>query len=306
MVTAPCPASAQGQPPVQQWVAPLEQGHPLAGRIWQPAEGTFLTPEGLVERLAAARFVLLGEKHDNPDHHRLQAWLLRELVAHGRRPAVAFEMIDNGQAAILADYRDKDAAGLGPALNWEANGWPDWALYRPIAQAALDAGLPIVTANLPRDQVRAIVRGGAAPTDPGPLPQDLADEMSREIRDSHCGQLPDKAVPGMVMVQRVRDAVMAEAMERGAAMPGSDGAVLIAGAGHVRADRGVPMQLRRSSPQAAMISIAFVEATEGRTDPAAYGEVYGGTTLPYDAVWFTARLDDTDPCAALAGMKKGK
>ncbi|MGZ9157183.1 MAG: ChaN family lipoprotein [Candidatus Binatia bacterium] len=34
-------------------------------------------------RLARAEFVLLGEKHDNPDHHWLQAEVLRGLIAAG-------------------------------------------------------------------------------------------------------------------------------------------------------------------------------------------------------------------------------
>ena len=50
--------------------------------------------------IAAARdFVLLGEKHDNPDHHRLQAWMIDALVARGRRPAIAMEMLDAEQAS---------------------------------------------------------------------------------------------------------------------------------------------------------------------------------------------------------------
>ena len=34
-----------------------------------------------VERLAKAPRVLVGEQHDNPDHHALQLWLSRELAA---------------------------------------------------------------------------------------------------------------------------------------------------------------------------------------------------------------------------------
>ena len=38
-------------------------------------------------RLARAEFVLLGEKHDNPDHHRLQAEVLRGLTDRCPPPA---------------------------------------------------------------------------------------------------------------------------------------------------------------------------------------------------------------------------
>ena len=70
------------------WKSPLGRNHPLAGRIWDVSSDRFIDRETLVERLARADFVLLGERHDNPDHHMLQAEVLRSLIAVGRHPAV--------------------------------------------------------------------------------------------------------------------------------------------------------------------------------------------------------------------------
>ena len=70
--------------------------------------------------------------------------MIRALTAAGRRPAVAFEMFTPSQAGALGRYlaaHPRDAAGLGEAVNWKASGWPAWAMYEPIARAALDAGL---------------------------------------------------------------------------------------------------------------------------------------------------------------------
>ena len=72
-------------------------------------------------RLARADFVLLGERHDNPDHHLLQAEVLRSLIALGRRPAVGFEMFGIDDASAIANHlavAPNDAAGLGKAVNW--------------------------------------------------------------------------------------------------------------------------------------------------------------------------------------------
>ena len=300
LALAACAAPAR--PP--EWTAPLGRDHPLAGRIWSVGEARFVEAEDLVERLSSSRYVLLGEKHDNPDHHRLQAWVVEALIAAGRRPAVAFEMIDEGQAPALDAYlagRPVDAAGLGPAIGWEQTGWPDWALYRPIADAAVAAGLPIRAANLSRDGIRAVARDGwkalapervsrlALSTEPN---EETRLAMSAEMKESHCGMLPDESVPAMIRVQRVRDGLMAEAMAR----PGADGAVLIAGNGHVRRDRGAPWYLRLLDPAPAT-SLAFLEVAAGRLEPADYGRAFDGT-LPFDYVWFTPRLDDADPCAA--------
>src|SRR5213080_5003950 len=93
-----------------------ERAHPLVGRIWDVKAGTFIPEDTLVARLVASRFVLLGERHDNPDHHVLQAKLLRAMVEAGRRPAVGFEMLATDDAPAIVRYlarSPKDAAGLG-------------------------------------------------------------------------------------------------------------------------------------------------------------------------------------------------
>ncbi|RPJ26289.1 MAG: hypothetical protein EHM35_14990, partial [Planctomycetaceae bacterium] len=147
------------------WQAPLGQGHPLLGRIWDVAANEFIDSPTLVDQLSRGRFVLLGEKHDNPDHHRLQAWLLRALIAAGRRPAVGFEMFTVDDAPAIARQlaaQPTDANGLAEAVHWQGSGWPDWAMYQPIAAAALQARLPVVATNLSPTTARGLGQSGAA------------------------------------------------------------------------------------------------------------------------------------------------
>ena len=137
---------ALGGPPGELWQAPLGQDHPLVGRIWDVTAGELIDSAALVDRLRRGRFVLLGEKHDNRDHHRLQAWLLRALIAAGRRPAVGFEMFTADDAPAIARQlaaHPTDAVGLAEAVNWQRSGWPDWAMYQPIAEAALQLTLRV-------------------------------------------------------------------------------------------------------------------------------------------------------------------
>ena len=86
------------------WQSNYGRNHPLTGRIWEVASGKFIDRHNLMMRLARAEFVLLGEKHDNPDHHRLQAEVLRGLIAAGRRPAVGFEMFSLDDAGAIANH----------------------------------------------------------------------------------------------------------------------------------------------------------------------------------------------------------
>jgi uncharacterized iron-regulated protein len=304
VLAAGCAGAGRGQPPIDGWQAPLGRAHPLAGRVWDVAASRFVDPAEVRTRLAASRYVLLGETHGNPDHHRLQAWSLRALIDAGRRPAVAFEMLTDDHASAVARYlagRPPDAAGLGDAVAWARSGWPDWRLYQPIADLAVAHGLPILTANLGGTTVRALARGGAGAVDPAlasrwglgaPLPAPAEVVMANEIREAHCGHASDRMVTGMIAAQRARDARMAESLLAGE----RDGAVLIAGAGHVRRDHGVPFHLARRAPGARVLSVGFLEVRDDLTSPPDYGARFGVAAPPFDLVWFTPRTDDQDPC----------
>lgn len=306
---APLPGAAAPAPPVPPWTAELGHDHPLAGRIWLPAEKRFISVDELVARAAKARWVLLGEKHDDPDHHALQAYMLRRLIGAGRRPVVAFEQFESDKTPAIADYlraHPRDAAGLGAATGWEKSGWPDWRQYDPIAQAALDAGLPLVAANIPAAEARAMARREAVEPErvtelslDQPLPRDQYAALLDDIRRSHCGMLPEHAVASMAMAQRARDGGMASALVTAARNGPRDGGVLITGNGHARIDRGVPVVLGRLAPEASTFSLAFLEVEDGNTDPADYGP-------PADAVWFTARTDGEDPCARMTAHLRKK
>lgn len=299
LVTAGCAPTS-----TIEWESPVAQDHPLVGKIWDVKAGGFIDARTLGARLAASRFVLLGERHDNPDHHVLQAQLVRALIAAGRRPAVGFEMLSTDDAPAIARYlagSPKNAAGLGDAVNWKRTG-PEWRFYQPIAQAALDAGLPIAATNLSRAATDALRKNGLAglgPTivtqlklDAGPSPATRA-AMAKEIRESHCGHAPEGALDRMVDIQWARDARMAEALAR---TGGRDGAVLIAGAGHGRRDRGVPAHLARHAPGTSVASVALLEVEAAATAPAEYAARWDRGSLPFDYVWFTPRIDDVDPC----------
>jgi uncharacterized iron-regulated protein len=304
---------ALGGSPGEPWQAPLRQDHPLVGQIWDVAAGEFIDSAALVDRLRGGRFVLLGEKHDNPDHHRLQAWLLRALIAAGRRPAVGFEMFTVDDAPAITRQlaaHPTDAVGLAEAVNWQRSGWPDWAMYQPIAEAALQAKLPVVATNLAPATARSVGQSGATALDTAlaarirldhPLGADTMAAMAEEIREAHCGHAPDQRVEAMILVQRARDAQMAESL---VAAGQQDGAVLIAGAGHVRRDYGIPVYLAQRAAGASVTSMAFLEVSQDRLNAPDYAARFRRQTLPFDYIWYTPRVDEDDPCAAFEEQLK--
>ena len=175
-------------------------------------------------------------------------------------------------------------------------------MYQPIAEAGLQAKLRIVATNLPLATARKMTRDGLAALEPRmirelgldqPPPEAVFARMAADIRDAHCGYAPEQSLKAMVDVQRARDAQMAQSLIA-AGDPG--GAILVAGAGHVRTDYGIPVYLRQKTPDKRVISIAFVEVDEQRTEAQSYALLYPDRRLPFDYVWFTPRVDDEDPC----------
>lgn len=272
--------------------------HPDVGRIIDTASGGEVTEEALIERLRAADYVLLGEKHDNADHHALQARLTASLGP--KLDAVVFEMMSaDQQEAVTRHLSDNpgDLDGLARVLNWQDSGWPPFALYRPIIDAGLAADALIAAGNLSQARTATVFERGTAAFDSAfvartGLDRPLAPRAQRalvsDIVDAHCGYAPDEHIRSMVLVQRARDAMMADRLAR----LNRDGiSVLIAGAEHVRNDRGVPLVLERLDEAATIISLGFREVGGDGTAPA---------DLPFDYVWLTPRAQPVgfDPCEA--------
>lgn len=285
--------------------------HPLLGRIWDAAARGFIDEGELVRRLGKARFVLLGEIHDNGDHHALQARLVRNLAASGGRYAVSFEMLP----VDIAPRISARALGRPVSLQDLEGAWSDankgdtlfsWSAYRPVVEAAVESGFDVLPANPSKADTRLLHEKGWSALNADfvarygldiPVPESVLAEKRKEVVAGHCGYDPGEAYANAAInVQRARDASMAESLasaERG---------VLIAGQGHTRSDSGVPAYLALRFPEEKTVSISFAELVPGLEDPAAY------VREPQDYVWFTLPWERQDPCVEfreqLKRMKK--
>ena len=290
---------------------PPSVAHPLEGKIWDTREQAFISRSELEARALAADAVLLGEIHVNPEHHALQADVIRHLAANGPGPAVVFEMLEADQQAHIDDARrDRgvEAATIADVTGFRDSGW-DWALYGPLIETTLDLDLPLVAGNAPRDRVRAAATGqadGLTDTErrrlglDQPLPGPAGEALLDKLVEGHCGHLPPGMAPGLIAAQRLRDATMTDGMLR-ARDAGAGGlprqVVLIAGSGHVRRDFGVPLYLLERSPETTPLAISLTEVVHGENEPAAYLPAAAGEPV-FDVLWFTSRTEREDPCEA--------
>lgn len=301
--TATAPAiGAEPHEPWRSWTLDEHEPGGLIGRIWSTGDQAFVNPSKLLEAVARARFILLGENHDNAVHHHLQGWIIRNAPLSGI-PSVVMEQIDIGKTQALETFLaqpDPDPVKLGEALNWSSSGWPDWELYLPVARAALYRGANILPGLPARGLTRKISRTGLSALPSArlselqldrPLPATGTRALQRSIAEAHCDLLPESAIPAMVAVQRFRDAYMAEAVLKA----GTSGSTfLIAGNGHVTRSRAVPWYLEQAGADG-VLAIKFTETLPmDRREP-----VTAANESEADYFWFTSHVDRGDPCQML-------
>lgn len=210
---------------------------------------------GLPPSPGGQRVVLLGEVHDNAEGHARRTEWLAAALADGWRPALALEQFDREQQPSLEAARrrcGRDAACVIAAVG-EPAGWT-WSYYEPVIALALRYRLPLLAANLSREQARTMIHG----QQPYPAPVLAVDagwrqQMAAVIAKAHCDLLPAELTRRMALAQLARDLAMAEVIR--AAAPRD--VVLLAGNGHVRRDIGVPRWL--STP---VEVVGFVEQAE--------------------------------------------
>ncbi|SFW37330.1 Uncharacterized iron-regulated protein [Pseudomonas sp. NFACC19-2] len=283
MLLAACQGRPMLPPPVP--LAPLGHEHADLGRIVDLASGQAISPEQLLDRLARAERVLVGEQHDNPDHHTLQLWLLRELSRLRPQGSVLMEMLNPDQQNKVDQAQTTARAGQAitdpfATLAWQP-GW-DWSLYGPLVMHQLRQPYPLLAANLDRAEIMQIYRQRPVLGGERSGAAEVQERLLADIRESHCGLLPDSQLPAMLAVQQQRDRRMAEAL-----LAAPQPSVLLAGAFHVRKDLGVPLHLADLSAQAGNAVLILAEV--GRAVDASMA----------DYVWFTAAQPEQDHCAKL-------
>jgi uncharacterized iron-regulated protein len=222
-------------------------------------------PDPIAEFIAAAEsvdIVIVGEVHDNPEHHRNQARIAEALQPE----ALVFEMIPQEKETVVNEMRAAGATReeLAEALQWADSGWPDFDLYAEILEAAPIYGLD--------------------------KPLEPEEQAAREAiqAEAHCDALAAELLPGMVEAQRFRDAGLADATLWARTMTGGGQIMVVTGNGHADLERGMPEALRIADPEVSMIVLGQLEVEPDPDDPP-----------PFDFYVVTDAPERSDPCAAL-------
>lgn len=255
--------------------------------LWAVPLGAASLPSDDLARMAAADFVILGETHDNPDHHLTQA----EIVVGIKPAAIVYEMLTPDQATLVTPELIAQPEALREALKWDASGWPEFSLYAPVFIAHPEAR--VYGAQVPRQAAREVLSEGVAAVFGGEaakygldeaLPEDQQETREAMQMAAHCDALPIEMLPDMVAIQRLRDATLAQMAVKARQESGAP-VVIITGNGHARRDWGVPVYLARVMPEAQLFVLG--QAEDGVAPD-------GG----FDAILSAPAAEREDPCHA--------
>jgi uncharacterized iron-regulated protein len=206
-----------------------------------------------VKALSDARFILIGEQHNNPYHHQAQFMMIQALQQAGRKPAVALEMFRIDSQADL----DKWIAGKINEEQFKAlflDHWGgSWDLYAPIFLYARENRIPLVGLNVSRSITSQVAYHGFA---------SLKEEQRGQLKGITCNvtqsyrnfirRAYDSHGHGGLSFERfceaqlVWDTAMAIHANSYAVNHPDRIVVILAGSGHAR-KHGIPTQLKKLS-----------------------------------------------------------
>ena len=297
-----------------QWQSSYYQDHPLAGKIYVTGERSWISEKELLNKIHNTRILLLGETHTNPDHHIGQARIIHHWMPADRNVALVMEMLAYDNWKVFSGL-EMSTEELNNKLEEVAGVWK-WHLYQPLVQLKQDHHLPMIGANLTREQRSEYSNDDHCKMSRGDIDSDFCELMDDSqqgvirqlIYDAHCDYLPYEHTGSLMNTQIAKDASFALSLVSTAA---THKVVLIAGAVHVRKDIGVPVHLQQLGEKST--SIAFINVSPEISDPEEYIEQSQpdqSLLSQFDYVYFTPSERNQDPCVEFAEqlkkMKKAK
>jgi len=243
--------------------------------------GKAVSQSDLLDRLARADVVFLGEQHTDPATHALELSVLKGLHKRaGARLTLGMEMWERDAQPALDSYlqgRTAEAAFLKTARPW-SNYRTD---YRPLVEYAKANGIPVLAANVPQAVASAVgKRGLAALADAPPglaarlvqAPQDGAWQRFKAVMESmggaHGGAAMGEATVGhFYEAQCVRDETMAETIARRLEAAPNGLVLHINGQFHSDYGDGIPRRVLWRRPLARVIIVSIVPVADVKKAP---------------------------------------
>ena len=271
------------------------------------SKGAPVKLQDIADALDGADVLIIGETHDDPVAHLVEAEMLRraderrsEAQAKRRALALSLEMFERDVQTVLDEY----LAGLITERHFllSSRPWGNYATdYRPLVEYAREHHLAVIAANAPAryvsrvsasgpDSLNALSKEAKAWLPPLPFPPASADYAAKfnsfmqgamggpPMPSSSNAQTQTQANPHgsahLLEAQTLRDASMADAIAEFLKRNKDALVVEVNGTFHSEERMGVPEQIKHYRPKARVVVLTIVP-DEGfpNFDPARLGKL---------------------------------
>ncbi|MBT8404998.1 MAG: ChaN family lipoprotein [Gemmatimonadetes bacterium] len=259
--------AAPAEPP------PLSEGSDF---VVYRADGAPASFDEIIAAAASVDVVFVGEEHNDPITHRVQAQILQQafVTQTATRPVVlSLEMFERDVQYVVDEYRagliteDHFRRSSRPWDNYESD-------YRPMVEFAIAHDLEVVAANAPRRYVNRASRLGRDSLDtlgpearrhlpPLPYPE-ASDDYQAEwdaLMGGAAGHMPGSPIDGQTLWDASMGHAVATALDR------QSGALVVhmAGGFHVENGTGTPEALEHYRPGTRALIVAARPAADPTT-----------------------------------------
>jgi uncharacterized iron-regulated protein len=235
------------------------------GEVLLPASNKLITVHDLIEANKDNKIVLLGEHHDNMEHHR---WQLQMIIAlHTLNPdlVLGFEMFPRRTQPVLDRWvrGELTEEQFLKQVNWDEYWSFDPQLYMPLFHYARMNNIPMYALNVDRSLIHQVGKLGwkntpeaekegiSTPLPPSDGYRQILATVFMQHGEDHEGtpeELAAKAMkmpgfPRFVESQQVWDRAMAEGIANGIKHHPKAQFIAVMGSGHMMYHFGVPEQL---------------------------------------------------------------
>ena len=268
--------------------------------VWTVPGTGKISNTDVIGRAARREVVLLGEAHDNPEHHR---WQLQTLAAlHAQRPdmVIGFEMFPRRVQKALDQWvaGELTEAQFLAASEWDTVWSTDVAMYMPLFHFARMNHVPMMALNIDTRLRRSVATKGfagvpeneregvTAPAEPSNAYLDYLlpiygehDRAGKKKGGASAGR-DDPDFRRFVEGQQLWDRAMAQGIHSALDRPQRPLVVGIMGSGHIKYGYGVPHQLKHLGVTDVGMLLPWNNGTSCDLLTADIADAIFGTALP--------------------------
>jgi len=245
------------------------QGRFQLGEIVDLHQGERVEFEDFMERIAPHDLIFVGERHDQAEHHLIQAQILQALMACCGPVDLAMECFRAPQQDTLDRYLagEMTEAAFLKAADWNRSWGFPYHLYRPLLTLAREHGSRVLAINVSRELVGKVAKVGLAgltPDERARLPRkiDLTNDAHRDyVREAYLLH-SRQGIPNFQYfyeAQCVYEEVMADTLSTYFEEAGRHHRKLVAfaGNGHLEFRFGIPNRVLERTPVSAVTILPY-------------------------------------------------